>query len=108
MKNTASIARSISINSMQKEKLLSLLQTLPDNLQNVVSQDLGNTISEIDNKVLFQVAVFREKIFSGFAVYQGMILGAKDISDERKKELVEESLEWKKKILEGIDGVLSS
>lgn len=107
MNKTAQIVQSISLSDEQKNELMTLLDSVPEEIRGVLLDELGSTTEELDKQVLQHVDDFKTKVLKSIAFYQGMIVASKDITDERKKELVAESLEWKKRIVEGIDKLLS-
>ncbi|HOU75642.1 MAG TPA: hypothetical protein PK957_00785 [Candidatus Dojkabacteria bacterium] len=107
MDKTAQIVQSISLTDKQKNDLISLIDSVPEELKKTLLDEFGDTVSVLDQEVLQSLSDFKNKILKRIAFYQGMILASKDITNERKEELVAESLEWKKTIIEGIDNLLN-
>lgn len=107
MNKSAQIIESISLSESQKEKLMMLLDSIPEKLADFLTDELSSVVGELDDNVKIHVNEFKVEILKSIAFYQGMIVASKDITDERKKELVAESLEWKKRIVEGIEKLLS-
>lgn len=107
MNKSAQIVQSISFSDAQKSDVMTLLDSLPDNLREFLLSELSNVIGTLDDNVKLHVNEFKGEILKSIAFYQGMILASKDITNERKEELVAESLEWKKTIIEGIENLLN-